>query len=77
MNITGTYTFYKDGVPIHKQQNIITKFGKRFLTNYLTYYPAWIIILPFRLLPIIFDKIIEFIFKWPGYSICMIAKKNK
>ena len=49
----------------------------RFLTNYLTYYPAWIITLPFRLLPIIFDKIIEFIFKWPGYSICMIAKKNK
>lgn len=35
MNITGTYTFYKDGVEIHKQQNIITKFGKRFLTNYL------------------------------------------
>lgn len=35
MNITGTYTFYKDGVEIHKEQNIITKFGKRFLTNYL------------------------------------------
>jgi hypothetical protein len=35
MNITGTYTFYQDGIEIHKQENIITKFGKRFLTNYL------------------------------------------
>lgn len=35
MKIIGTYTFYQDGIEIHKQENIITKFGKRFLTNYL------------------------------------------
>ena len=49
----------------------------RILTNYITYYPAWILTFPLRLLPIIFDKAIEKYLQWPGYSICMIAKKNK
>jgi SAM-dependent methyltransferase len=48
----------------------------RFLTIYLTYYPAWIITFPFRIIPLMFDKIIERFFNWPGYSICMVAKKN-
>jgi len=35
MKIQGTYTFYKDGIEVGKSNNILTKFGKRFLTNYL------------------------------------------
>lgn len=35
MEIKGTYTFYQDGVEVAKSNNILTKFGKRFLTNYL------------------------------------------
>jgi hypothetical protein len=35
MEIKGTYTFYQDGIAIEKSNNILTKFGKRFLTNYL------------------------------------------
>lgn len=33
--IKGTYIFYEDGREICRSENIITKFGKRFLTNYL------------------------------------------
>lgn len=33
--IKGTYVFYEDGKEIYRQNNVITKFGKRFLTNYL------------------------------------------
>jgi hypothetical protein len=33
--IKGTYIFYEDGQEICRSENIITKFGKRFLTNYL------------------------------------------
>lgn len=35
MDIKGTYVFYQDGVEVAKSNNILTKFGKRFLTNYL------------------------------------------
>ena len=35
LNMTGTYIFYKDGKEISRNKNIITKFGKRFLTQYL------------------------------------------
>jgi hypothetical protein len=35
MEMKGTYIFYQDGVELHRQDNILTKFGKRFLTNYL------------------------------------------
>ena len=31
--IKGTYIFYEDGKEIYRQPNVITKFGKRFLTN--------------------------------------------
>lgn len=31
--IKGTYIFYEDGKEIYRSPNIITKFGKRFLTN--------------------------------------------
>ena len=31
----GTYIFYEDGKEIYREDNVITKFGKRFLTNYL------------------------------------------
>ncbi len=31
--LKGTYIFYEDGKEIHRSSNIITKFGKRFLTN--------------------------------------------
>jgi hypothetical protein len=35
MNIKGTYTFYENGKEITSQRNVITRFGKRFLTNVL------------------------------------------
>jgi hypothetical protein len=35
MEIKGSYTFYQDGLEVTKSNNILTKFGKRFLTNYL------------------------------------------
>ena len=33
--IKGTYVFYEDGKEIFRSENVITKFGKRFLTNYI------------------------------------------
>ena len=33
--IKGTYIFYEDGLEIYRSENLITKFGKRFITNYL------------------------------------------
>jgi hypothetical protein len=33
--ITGTYIYYEDGKEIGRSKNIITKFGKRYLTNLL------------------------------------------
>lgn len=35
MEIKGTYTFYQNGVEVASSHNLLTKFGKRFLTNYL------------------------------------------
>lgn len=35
MEIKGSYTFYQNGVEVSNSNNILTKFGKRFLTNYL------------------------------------------
>jgi hypothetical protein len=33
--IKGTYIFYEDGKEVYRSENVITKFGKRFLTNYI------------------------------------------
>jgi hypothetical protein len=33
--IRGTYIFYQDGKEICRSSNVITKFGKRFLTNFI------------------------------------------
>ena len=33
--IKGTYIFYQDGKEIYRSANLITKFGKRFLTNFI------------------------------------------
>lgn len=33
--INGTYIFYQDGKEICRSSNLITKFGKRFLTNFI------------------------------------------
>jgi 2-polyprenyl-3-methyl-5-hydroxy-6-metoxy-1,4-benzoquinol methylase len=38
---------------------------------------AWAFILPFRILPPMFDKLINKIFKYPDYSICLVATKNR
>jgi hypothetical protein len=35
MNIVGEYVFYENGKEICRQSNLLTKFGKRFLTSYL------------------------------------------
>jgi hypothetical protein len=33
--LKGTYIFYQDGKEIARRSNVITKFGKRFLTNFI------------------------------------------
>jgi hypothetical protein len=33
--IKGTYVFYEDGKEIYRSDNVVTKFGKRFLANYI------------------------------------------
>jgi hypothetical protein len=33
--IKGTYIFYQDNKEIYRSENVITKFGKRFLTNFI------------------------------------------
>lgn len=33
--LKGTYVFYENGKEIHRQSNVITKFGKRFITNFV------------------------------------------
>ena len=35
MNIQGEYVFYEDGKEIGRSPNLLTKYGKRFLTSYL------------------------------------------
>lgn len=35
MKLVGEYVFYEDGKEICRQSNLLTKFGKRFLTSYL------------------------------------------
>ncbi len=49
----------------------------RFLNLILPYPLIWGITFPLRSLPIIFDPFIQKYFKWPGYSICFVAKKIK
>ena len=38
---------------------------------------AWLVILPLRIFPLVFDQAIAKIFKWPGLSICMEAYKPR
>lgn len=33
--IKGTYIFYQDGKEVYRSSNVITKFGKRFITNFI------------------------------------------
>ena len=33
--LKGTYIFYENGKEICRSSNLITKFGKRFLTNFM------------------------------------------
>jgi hypothetical protein len=35
LNLTGEYFFYEDGKEIYRSKNILTKFGKRYITQYL------------------------------------------
>ena len=35
MNIQGEYVFYEDGKEVCRTKNLLTKYGKRFLTSYL------------------------------------------
>ena len=35
LNVTGQYFFYEDGKEIYRSKNILTKFGKRYITQYL------------------------------------------
>lgn len=36
---------------------------------------AWLLVLPLRILPPLFDRLIAKMFRWPGYSICLVARK--
>jgi hypothetical protein len=36
LKLTGTYVFFEDGKEIHRQSNLLTRFGKRFFTQVLT-----------------------------------------
>lgn len=38
---------------------------------------AWVAILPFRLLPPLFDRIVTSLLRWPFYSICLEAYKPR
>jgi SAM-dependent methyltransferase len=38
---------------------------------------GWIIVLPLRILPVLFDKFVSKMFGWPDYSICMVAYKPR
>lgn len=38
---------------------------------------AWLVVLPLRIFPLIFDNIISRIFNWPGLSICLEAYKPR
>jgi hypothetical protein len=35
LSLHGEYRFYEDGVEVFRSKNILTKFGKRYLTQYL------------------------------------------
>lgn len=35
LSLYGEYRFYEDGKEIHRSKNILTKFGKRYITQYL------------------------------------------
>ncbi len=35
MKLTGTYSFYENGVKVGEHKNLLTNYGKRFLTSYL------------------------------------------
>jgi 2-polyprenyl-3-methyl-5-hydroxy-6-metoxy-1,4-benzoquinol methylase len=37
---------------------------------------AWILILPFRILPIVLDRFLTHVAKWPCYSICLQARRE-
>ena len=37
---------------------------------------GWIIILPFRVFPLVFDKLVTKAMKYPYYSICLTANKK-
>ncbi len=41
----------------------------------INYYFAWLLILPLRLLPLLLDPTIQKLSRWPGYSICLVAKR--
>jgi 2-polyprenyl-3-methyl-5-hydroxy-6-metoxy-1,4-benzoquinol methylase len=36
---------------------------------------AWIAVLPLRLLPVAFDKLLRLVLKWPEFSICLTARR--
>jgi hypothetical protein len=37
---------------------------------------AWILILPFRILPIVLDRFLTHAANWPYYSICLQARRG-
>jgi len=48
-----------------------------FLTLRINPLLAWLVVLPLRILPLIFDKAISKFFNWPTWSICIEAYKPR
>ena len=49
----------------------------RIMNHILGFKMSWLITLPLRILPIIFDNIISKIIKYENYSICLVAYKPR
>ena len=48
----------------------------RIMISYVGTPAAWAVIFPLRLLPLLCDSMIGRLFGWPGYSICLVARRK-
>jgi SAM-dependent methyltransferase len=73
-NLIGFELELQDSCSGFFSQKITRIFGRLSLINS---YFAWLVILPFRLLPLVFDPVIRFIFGYKDYSVCFEAIKPR
>ena len=48
----------------------------RFLLRHLPFVVGWTLILPLRIAPLLFDRVVTALTGWPGYSITLVARKR-